>query len=48
MPIDSVDKNVTYISDSTVLGGGVFSGDVPLKANGKSNFLQMPESITKD
>ena len=48
MPIDSVDKNVTCISDSTVLGGGVLSGDVALKANGKCNFLQMPETITKD
>ena len=43
MPIDAVDKNTTYVSDS-----GVLSGDVPLKVNGKHNFLQMPETITKD
>ena len=42
MPIDSVDKNVTCVSDST--NGGVLSGNVPLKANGKHNFLH----ITKD
>ena len=46
MPIDSVDKNVTCVSDSA--DGGALSGDVPLKANGKCNFLQMPETITKD
>ena len=48
MPIDSVDKNVTCVSDSTVLDGGVLSGNFPLKANGRCNFLQMPETITKD
>ena len=39
---------VTCVSDSTVLDGHAISGDVPLKANGKCNFLQMPETITKD
>ena len=34
--------------DSTVLDGGVLSSNVPLKANGKCNFPQMPETITKD
>ena len=46
MPIDSVDKNVTCVSDS--VDGGALSSDVPLKANGKCNFLQMPETITND
>ena len=48
MSIDSIDKNVTCVSDSTVLDGGMLSDDVPLKANGKRNFPQMPETITKD
>ena len=48
MPIDSVDKNITCISDSTRLDGGVPSGNVPLKASGKCDFPQMPETITKD
>ena len=48
MPIDLVDKNATCIPDSTGLDGGVLSGTVPLKANGKCNFPQMPETTTKD
>ena len=46
MPIDSIDKSFTCVSDSA--DGGALSSDVPLKANGKCNFLQMPETITKD
>ena len=42
MPIDQIDKNVTCLSDSTD------GGNVPLKANGKFNFLHMPDTITKD
>ena len=42
-PVNAVDKNTTCISDSDAL-----SGDVPLKVNGKCNFPQMPETITKD
>ena len=45
MPIDSIDKNVTCVSNSA--DGGVLSGNVPLKANRKRNFPQMPETITK-
>ena len=44
MPIDAVDKNTTCIPDCT----SVLSGNVSLKVNGKHNFLQMPETITKD
>ena len=47
-PIDSIDKNVTCVPDSTELHGGALSGDVLLKANGRCNFLHMPETITKD
>ena len=43
MPIDAVDRN-TCIQNST----SVLSSDVPLKVSGKCNFLQMPETITKD
>ena len=39
MPIDAVDKNTTCIPASS---------DVPLKENGKRNFPQMSETITKD
>ena len=46
MPTDSIDKNVTSISDSA--DGGALSSNVPLKANGKHNFPHMPETITKD
>ena len=46
MPIDSIDKIVTCIPDIT--DGGALSSNVPLKANGKCNFPQMPETITKD
>ena len=41
VPIDSVDKNATCIA-------GVLSGYDPVQTNGKHNFLQMPETITKD
>ena len=44
MPTDAVAKNTTCIPDCT----SVLSGDVPLKVNGKCNFPQMPETITKD
>ena len=43
MPIDAIDKN-TCIPDSTI----ALNGDVPLKVNGKHNFPQLPETITKD
>ena len=44
MPIDSVDKHGT----NAICITGALSGNVPLKANGEHNFLQMPETITKD
>ena len=48
MPIDSVDKNVTCVSGHTEVDGGAPSSDVPLRTNAECNFLQMPETITKD
>ena len=44
MPIDSVDK---YDTNATCIAGPLCSVD-PLKANGKHNFQQMPETITKN
>ena len=44
MPINAVDKNTTCIPDCT----SALRSNVPLKVNGKRNFLQMPETITKD
>ena len=46
MPIDSIDKSVTCVSN--IAEGGVLSSNILLKANGKCNFPQMPETITKD
>ena len=43
MPIDAVDKNTCIPASTSAL-----SGNVPLKVNGRCNFLQMPETITKD
>ena len=48
MPIDSVDKHESEHNTNTACITGALSGDVPLKANGKHNFAQMPETITKD
>ena len=48
MPIDSVDKDITCVSDCTELNSGALSGETPLKANGKHNFPHVPETITKD
>ena len=46
MSIDSVDKHEHNTNTACI--AGVLSSDIPLKANGKHNFLQMPETITKD
>ena len=48
MPIDSVDKDITCVSDCTELNSGALSRETPLKANGECNFLHIPETITKD
>ena len=48
MPIDSVNKHECEYNTNIACIAGEFSCDVPLKAKGKHNFLQMPETITKD